>query len=171
MISIQIPVLEFEKWVDNKKILEESLAFLTGDTWQINFYGTEEKFSKSNQIEFELENSTEFDSVSLFSGGIDSFCGALKIMEDNCNPLFVGFKEYSLLNERQMSLFESIKNEYSQQEIGLLQFYVSPMKPEYLNDSIEFGENTSRSRSFLSIAGAITTASMIGKKSQNKTCF
>lgn len=162
-ICIKIPVLEFEKWIDNKSILEESLAFLTGDTWKIEFYHTEEKFNMHNQLEFELTNSIKFDSVSLFSGGIDSFCGALKLLKENYNPIFVGFKEYPLLIERQISLFESIKSNYSQQKIDLLQFYVSPTIPEFPIDSVEYGESSSRSRSFLFIAGAITVASLIGK--------
>lgn len=163
-LNLHIPVLEIEKWDLVKNELEETLSFLSGDTWNISFYHTVERLrgDKVNK-KYNIKDPTSFDCVSLFSGGVDSFCGALTLMENRRNPLFVGFKEYPLLLRRQTSLIESIQEQYSDQKMDFIQFNVSPRKPSNVGTNNTFGESTSRSRSFLFITGAIAVASIIGK--------
>ncbi|WP_051318369.1 hypothetical protein [Cohnella thermotolerans] len=162
-LNVHIPVLEFQKWLSVKTKLEKTLSFLSGDFWNISFYATEERFrgDKINK-EYSVKNRDSFDCVSLFSGGLDSFCGALRLMEGKKNPLFLGFKEYSLLIKRQQDLFKSIQEVYNQQSSDFVQFRVTPGKPFNINESV-VGESTSRSRSFLFIAGAVAVASIIGE--------
>jgi 7-cyano-7-deazaguanine synthase in queuosine biosynthesis len=162
-LDLHIPVLEIEKWNSVKNELEETLSFLSGDTWNISFYHTVERLrgDKVNK-KYNIKDPSSFDCVSLFSGGVDSFCGALTLMENRRNPLFVGFKEYPLLLRRQTSLIESIQEQYSDQKMDFIQFNVSPRKPSNVGTN-KFGESTSRSRSFLFITGAIAVASIIGK--------
>ncbi|WP_155008753.1 Qat anti-phage system QueC-like protein QatC [Priestia megaterium] len=163
-LNLHIPVLEFEKWEAVKHELEETLSFLSGDKWIFNFYPTEERLrgDKVNK-RYNIREKTDFDCVSLFSGGLDSFCGALSLMEDNRNPLFLGFKEYPLLLRKQTSLIESIQEEYTNQKMDFIQFNVSPRRPLNVDSNVILGESTSRSRSFLFIAGAVAVASIIGK--------
>ncbi|MFC5732566.1 Qat anti-phage system QueC-like protein QatC [Cytobacillus gottheilii] len=163
-LNLHIPVLEIDKWNSVKNELEETLSFLSGDTWNISFYHTVERLrgDKVNK-KYNIKDPTSFDCVSLFSGGVDSFCGALTLMESSRNPLFVGFKEYPLLLRRQKTLIESIQDKYSEQNMDFIQFNVSPRRPSNVGSNNTFGESTSRSRSFLFITGAIAVASMIGK--------
>ncbi|WP_340392827.1 Qat anti-phage system QueC-like protein QatC [Paenibacillus sp. FSL E2-0190] len=162
-IIVHIPVLELQKWLTIKTKLEKTLSFLSGDTWSLSFYSTEERFrgDKINK-DYSVKNRDTFDCVSLFSGGLDSFCGALTLMEEKKNPLFLGFKEYPLLIKRQQSLFKEIQQAYGQQSSDFVQFSVTPSKPININESVA-GESTSRSRSFLFIAGAVAVASIIGE--------
>jgi hypothetical protein len=164
-LNLHIPVLEIEKWNSVKSELEETLSFLSGDTWNISFYHTAERLrgDKVNK-KYNIKDPTLFDCVSLFSGGVDSFCGALTLMENSRNPLFVGFKEYPLLLRRQTTLIESIKDKYCEQKMDFIQFNVSPRRPSNVGSNNTFGESTSRSRSFLFITGAIAVASIIGKE-------
>ncbi|MBE5393702.1 hypothetical protein HT747_00640 [Brevibacillus borstelensis] len=161
-LNVHIPVLEFQKWLSVKTKLEKTLSFLSGDYWNISFYATEERFrgDKVNK-EYSVKSRDSFDCVSLFSGGLDSFCGALRLMEGKKNPLFLGFKEYPLLIKRQQDLFKSIQEAYDQQSSDFVQFSVTPGKPFNINESV-VGESTSRSRSFLFITGAVAVASIIG---------
>jgi 7-cyano-7-deazaguanine synthase in queuosine biosynthesis len=163
-LNLHIPVLEIDKWNSVKNELEETLSFLSGDTWNISFYHTVERLrgDKVNK-KYNIKDPTSFDCVSLFSGGVDSFCGALTLMESSRNPLFVGFKEYPLLLRRQKTLIESIQDKYSQQNMDFMQFNVSPRRPSNVGSNNTFGESTSRSRSLLFITGAIAVASIIGK--------
>jgi len=162
-LNLHIPVLEIQKWLSVKNKLENTLSFLSGDNWNLSFYATEERF-RGNKIneKYSIKNKSSYDCVSLFSGGLDSFCGALKLMEEKTNPLFLGFKEYSLLIRRQQDLFKEIKEAYDQQNSDFVQFSVTPGKPLNINESV-VGESTSRSRSFLFITGAVAVASIIGK--------
>ncbi|MFF2889070.1 Qat anti-phage system QueC-like protein QatC [Paenibacillus sp. NPDC057967] len=162
-LNVNIPVLEIQKWLTVKTKLERTLSFLSGDIWNISFYSTVERFrgEKINN-QYSVKNKNSFDCVSLFSGGLDSFCGALTLMEEKKNPLFLGFKEYSLLIRRQQSLFKEIQEAYKQQNSDFVQFGVTPSKPLNINKSVA-GESTSRSRSFLFITGAVAVASIIGE--------
>lgn len=162
-LNVNIPVLEIQKWLSVKNKLEKTLSFLSGDVWSLSFYRTEERFrgDKINK-KYNVKNKASFDCVSLFSGGLDSFCGALTLMEKEKNPLFLGFKEYSLLIRRQQELFKEIQEAYSQQNADFVQFSVTPSTPQNINENV-VGESTSRSRSFLFITGAVAVASIIGE--------
>lgn len=164
-LKLNIPVLRLEKWLAAKQDLEETLSFLSGDKWIINFYQTEERLRGDKvNTKYNVKESAAYDCVSLFSGGVDSFCGALSLAEEGKNPLFVGFKEYPLLLQRQMSLFKSIKGNYTQQSMDFVQFNVSPRRPLNMSSDKLIGESTSRSRSFLFICGAVAVASIIGEE-------
>ena len=113
-IKISIPVHEIEKWEENKYILEEMLNFLSGDSWNFSFRNTttvfrEHSVDSDEEVNDILENKS-FDAVSLFSGGLDSFSGAIKLMEQGKNIFFVGFKEYNQLKSIQRELYEEINS-------------------------------------------------------------
>lgn len=164
-IEVNIPVIEIEKWEEVKIQLQDTLGFLCGDEWQINFRKSNSKF-RNNKIntKYKLIKDKNFDCVSLFSGGLDSFCGAIKLLSEGKNTCFVGFKEYGLLGGRQQRLYSAISDEFNKLNKELLLFNATPFEPLNINgDKNNLGiENTSRSRSFLFLAGAIAVASIIG---------
>lgn len=164
-LEINIPVIKIEKWNNVKEKLEKTLEFLSGDVWKINFRKSNDKFRKNEKINKEKQPEYKYKAVSLFSGGLDSFCGALKLMEDKISTCFVGFREYNSVSQRQSDLFNAIDKKYNDINKQLLLFSVTPMLPlsiegSKVNTKVE---STSRSRSFLFLAGAISVASMIGK--------
>lgn len=165
-MRISIPVKEIDKWEENKHILEDMLSFLSGDEWSFSFRNTTKEFRK-HSVEYEnpdniLKNKS-FDAVSLFSGGLDSFSGANKLISQGKNIIFVGFKEYNQLVPIQRNLYGEIKNYYNANNTDLLLFRVNPKRP--INESEDIAkydrEITNRSRSFLFISLAIIVASMI----------
>ncbi|CAH0345168.1 Qat anti-phage system QueC-like protein QatC [Bacillus sp. CECT 9360] len=161
-----IPVLELEKWNMVKKELENTIGFLSGDKWTFEFRATTSRFRGDKKNTKNLISAEKYDSVSLFSGGLDSFCGALTLSENEKNTLYIGFREYNLLTNRQRELFDSIRDSYSELDSELLLFNVNPFAPLQRGERIEKlpGESTSRSRSLLFIAGAMSVASVIGKE-------
>ena len=165
-IEVNIPVLDLEKWNKVKYDLEKTLGFLSGDVWKFNFRSTLEKFRGNKVSKFNLVKNKEFDCVSLFSGGLDSFCGAVKLLEEKKNICFVGFKEYGLLEKRQKQIFDILENNYNQSNKEILLFNGTPYAPMVNNEKdnkYNMGvESTSRSRSFLFIAGALAIAAIIG---------
>jgi 7-cyano-7-deazaguanine synthase in queuosine biosynthesis len=165
-IKLSIPVLELKKWDSVKEELEYTIGFLSGDKWILEFRQTALRFRADKMNMKNLISTEKYDSVSLFSGGLDSFCGALTLSENKKNTLYIGFREYSLLTNRQRELFDSISNSYSNLENELLLFSVNPLAPIHRGREPKklTVESTSRSRSLLFIAGAISVASIIGKK-------
>lgn len=166
-IEVNIPVLDIEKWNKVKYDLEKTLGFLSGDIWRFKFRGTLEKFRGNKVSKYNLVKNKKFDCVSLFSGGLDSFCGAVKLLEEEKSICFVGFKEYGHLEKRQKQIYNTLENNYSKINKEIILFNGTPYAPMVNNkkdNKYNKGvESTSRSRSFLFIAGALAIATIIGR--------
>lgn len=83
VISLDISVHDPDVWRPQADRLAAALRFLTGDIWFITFSGGGEE-----PPNFQPKLSDR-DSVCLFSGGLDSLLGALKLLKDGKNPLLV----------------------------------------------------------------------------------
>ncbi|MDK0792675.1 hypothetical protein P5E48_05385 [Clostridium perfringens] len=166
-LEVSIPVLEIEKWNQVKFKLEKTLEFLSGDIWNINFRKTNEKFRGDKVNTHNVIKKSDFDCVSLFSGGLDSFSGAVKLLEESKSICFVGFKEYGLLKNRQENIYNILNSNYKHINKEMILFngtayapLINNVQGKVYNKGVE---STSRSRSFLFIAGAIAIASIIGE--------
>lgn len=160
-IDIYVPVLNYESWIENKERLEKALSFLSGDYWTVHFRTRE--FSKiEKEHEQKYKNSEkeklDFDRVCMFSGGLDSFVGAIDILEteDNSKTLFVshygggkGTKEY------QDCLKESFLEHYDLTVDNFHQFFAKVVAGV---------EETTRTRSFMFFSHAIAIASAFNKQ-------
>ena len=87
-IDIYIPVAQPEMWLASAKLIERTLKFLTGDHWRIAFRPRQKGMDSLIDRQPELVGAT-FDSVCLFSGGLDSFVGAIDLLNAGNNPIFV----------------------------------------------------------------------------------
>ncbi|WP_395549400.1 MULTISPECIES: Qat anti-phage system QueC-like protein QatC [unclassified Lacrimispora] len=171
-LDVCIPVLKINKWNENKDKLEEFLNFLTGDEWNILFRKTKYRYRCGEFSKRRYENrnqmvkNKEFDCVSLFSGGLDSFCGALHLLERNKKVFFVTCMEHKLLKKRVDLIYKRVNDNYPQINKGIYVFSANPGKPENVSEDIidKFYEDTSRSRSFLFMAVAVAIASIIRPK-------
>lgn len=163
-IELNVPVLEIEKWNKSKRNLDSLLGFLTGDRWNLQFRKTELHYrNNKTRQKYKQIDKENIELVSLFSGGLDSFSGAVKLLEQRKKVCFVGFREYSQLEIRQNDIFNILKNNYADVQKDLLVFNCAPRTPEDIhgNKLLNNGENTSRSRSFMFLAGALAVASQI----------
>lgn len=163
ILELSIPVLELEKWTAVKSQLEKMLSYLSGDIWNLSFRKADaekryQDFHKSEPLRNELLN--RISGVSLFSGGMDSYCGAYEFLSHGKNIVFVGFKEYDRLKDVQSDLFENIQMTFPNSESLLFQFTTKAYVP--IGAPSSFSENTSRSRSFLFLCAALCIAEIIG---------
>lgn len=159
-LELYVPVLELKLWNDNKKLLEDMISFLSGDNWTFHFrrrdYSEEE-----NNYRLRVQKSKlvprQFDCVCMFSGGLDSFVGAIDILQEaKKKTMFVshygggkGTKEY------QDALKNMFVQEFDIEEDDFFQFYASA------KDGIE---DSTRTRSFMFFAHAIGLASALCKE-------
>ncbi|HEY8361900.1 MAG TPA: Qat anti-phage system QueC-like protein QatC [Tissierellaceae bacterium] len=164
---VSIPVYELDKWNLVKSDLQDMLDFLTGDRWVISFRKSDlrlrTKPAKKKNIEY-IKNKN-FDGVCLFSGGLDSFCGALKLMDLGKNIIFAGYKEHNKLESRQRLLYSKIKDYYKENNTELMLLRVRFKRGIGENEKL-FSldkENTTRSRSFMFISIGLSIASILGE--------
>lgn len=85
MIDLTIFLSEPEKWTTIKTTIEKMLRFLTGDFWTLSFQLAEAPVIQLKYEPIKREN----DCVCLLSGGVDSLAGAIDLLSEKRNPLFV----------------------------------------------------------------------------------
>lgn len=164
-IEVSIPVLDYIKWTSTKEKVEQALKFLTGDLWNIEFRHTTAVYSyhkNKNRVHISIDGC---NCVSLFSGGLDSFCGAIKLLRDGMSPCLIGHNEYPRLREKQSTFAKEFQDVYPDQKVEFISFSANSRAPQKFDGTVlNDNENTSRSRSFLFICAAVTIAGIIGKK-------
>ncbi|WP_332238496.1 Qat anti-phage system QueC-like protein QatC [Sporolactobacillus sp. KGMB 08714] len=136
---------------------------MTGDLWNISFRKTDNQYSlrtRSSRIKLDI---SDCDAVSLFSGGLDSFCGAISLLEQGCSPCLFGHNEYPKLRAKQEKLVSMFGEEYHNQTTKFLSFTANSRAPINSAGKLKGTENTSRGRSLLFLCGALTIAGILGK--------
>lgn len=161
-ISVSIPVLEYEKWKRTELQWENILGFLTGDHWHITFRKSEIIYSyreHANRIHLNVQNC---NCVCLFSGGLDSFCGAIKLLEQGESPCLIGHNEYPKLAKRQNLFARTFQDLYPEQFVKFISFTANSRAPISEKEGILKGsENTSRGRSLLFLCAALSVAGIL----------
>ncbi|WP_298247256.1 Qat anti-phage system QueC-like protein QatC [uncultured Christiangramia sp.] len=121
-IEVVLPVYNISIWKGQESLLEESLKFLTGDHWKINFVHNPiqncflEKKGRWNKKR-KTFNTDKIKVTSLFSGGLDSLIGIIDHLEKLNNDeeilLVSHFDFYSSgPNRDQQILFRSLVEKY-----------------------------------------------------------
>ena len=162
-ISVSIPVLNENEWNKTKDWWNKILCFLTGDIWDVNFRQCFKQYSKRdnpNRIHLHIEKC---DCVSLFSGGLDSYCGAVKLLEDGKSPCLIGHNEYPKLRKKQQEFVDCFQSIYDNQMVKFISFSANSRAPKDMQGKKLVGaENTSRGRSLLFLSAAISIAGILG---------
>jgi 7-cyano-7-deazaguanine synthase in queuosine biosynthesis len=149
-IAIHAPVVDVKLWNAAGPRLTELLCFLTGDDWTVNFRG------KVPTPEPSIGNSPIFppDSVCLFSGGLDSYVGAIDLLASGQHLALVG--HYGHTQREQVDAYEALKPTYEAQTLPLWFFLVPPCSSKE-----QIVEPTMRARSLLFLALGTSVASAL----------
>ncbi len=83
VIALEVSVVDPEVWTANSAALADALRFLTGDVWHLSF---RDGGQSAPRIQSRFHDRS---TVCLFSGGLDSFLGALVILHDGARPFLV----------------------------------------------------------------------------------
>lgn len=162
-IELHFPVNDLEKWEKTKNIIEEMIGFLTGDIWRFKFYKTNFKRPRKNVNYRKKIPKINTSTVSLFSGGLDSFIGASNLLHSGENVYLVGHYDKTSTNHAkpaQDRCYEFLQSKYSN-NFELLKYYVNV--PKSISTDIE---NTTRSRSIIFMALGVLTASSLSENSK-----
>jgi 7-cyano-7-deazaguanine synthase in queuosine biosynthesis len=158
-LSLSVPVTNPKTWSNVSARLDEALSFLSGDVWHTSFHALEAELFIAPKIRRRAASPnepTQFDAVSLFSGGLDSLIGAIDFLEHNAraNLLLVGHYDAPGPRSQQRGLAEGLSSAYPGRT-KLIQVRVA-QRP------LENAESTLRTRSIVFMALGLYVASELG---------
>lgn len=165
-ISVWLPVHDLTLWIETIPLINEMLSFLSGDKWDVNFYRTTERYAIKPIKDYLHINATQYQSVCLFSGGLDSFCGAIKLAEEGQSLFLLGHNEYPKLKAIQTHMAKVIGSHYEDQAIRFYDFSANSRAPYHVDGHLQSNENTCRTRSLLFLTAAVSVAGVIGEEAK-----
>lgn len=152
-LQLYLPVVDPSKWERARETLIRFLAFLTGDRWELHFRPRSAPEPRADGVAPSTSTPTV---VSLFSGGLDSFAGAVDLLEQHPLVALVGHYADGRASQAQINARAHLEGSYEDQT-WLFRFWVQP--PSFPEGG---REPTQRSRSILFLALGTLTADAIG---------
>lgn len=152
VVEMPVRALEFWKDTDVVEALEETLMFLSGDRFAFTFVDkTDADAERSRFFRFGSDSAWQADRVLMFSGGLDSFAGALEeIVEHRHRVALVSHFSASKIAPVQRRLQKALLEKFGSDTCRHI-----PVQAQLTAGSTK--ESTHRSRSFLfAVLGAIT---------------
>ncbi len=154
-LIIHFPVNDKSLWDGVKEMLENYIGFLSGDKWIFEFRQNETIRTFQQQL---LQNPENFTKVSLLSGGLDSFIGAVDLLSDKEKPYFISHYKTGTESSTQLKIYNALETKFGEKSFKGHKFYVQPNQQNNLAEK----ENTSRARSLLFICLGLTCANCLG---------
>lgn len=159
-IDLYVPVNTIEAWQGVGTELEALLEFLTGD--QITVEWTQGRrlppFGSHNLI----LPTHGYDSVCLFSGGLDSLTGACRLLDDGRRVLLVGHRTDGQASTAQYELYRALQARFGRQ-VDLVQCSLARSRISNPNFALPGkADESHRSRSLLFLALGVAVAAAVG---------
>jgi 7-cyano-7-deazaguanine synthase in queuosine biosynthesis len=155
-LIVYFPVNDKDLWDTLIHDWSDQLSFLSGDKWEFVFRQTQEIREQEVGVE---RNAGGFTVVSLFSGGMDSFIGAVDLLSEGAKPFFVSHYKSSE-SVVQDKLFDQLEQQFGQESFGRQKIRVQPNQ----RNPFASKENSSRARSILFITLGIVVANSLGEE-------
>jgi 7-cyano-7-deazaguanine synthase in queuosine biosynthesis len=158
-IELHIPVRDVERWSGTGEALSAAISFLSGDRWQLAFGEITEPVATP------ADTAPPVDAVCLFSGGLDSFTGALDLLAAGKNVCLVGHYGTGQTHHVQARLKRALARHYKGQRLVLRQLFLQPAGPAAGQFRPLPGDRErSRSRSLLFLAAGLAVAAGYGRE-------
>ncbi|MET9059799.1 Qat anti-phage system QueC-like protein QatC [Streptomyces antibioticus] len=161
-IGLRLPAHAPDAWPREKA--ERALGFLTGDQWDIRAHPRSRTRTDTPRGLVERE-SLQADAVCLFSGGLDSLCGVVDLLEEDPERrlLLLSHYEGGQTPSAQARLFRRLRTHYGPRVRRQPLFLrPAPHHPAQEQPLPPGREATSRSRSLLFLTSALALASSLG---------
>lgn len=160
-IRLVVPVSNPERWISATSVLVKMLNFLTGDRWEFGFRKRPTRFeSIVKQGETELIPHS-FDTLSLFSGGLDSLIGSIDLLENGRTPLLISHSGDGAASDAQQKLVTGLKSHYKNNSFARLR--VGMTFKQELIDGVD-SEDSTRGRSFLFFSLGVFAGTGFGRR-------
>lgn len=164
-LEVALPVADPSRFDAGR--FEHALGFLTGDDWSIPAYtATTDPFAALPVLPPSLLPLVDIDAVSLFSGGLDSLCGVIDLLEGDASLRLglVAHYDGGKASSKQKILHERLAAHYGRDRVVLRRLWLrpAPHDPRQEHPSPPPVETTTRGRSLLFLAAALALASSVG---------
>jgi len=155
-LELVVPVFDPDRWAPVAARVGATLAFLTGDDWDVSFIA--KRSAARRKVEREV---MPFERVSLFSGGADSLCGLLASLNAEVVPHLVSHWDWTIVGGAQRRVV-GVVNGIVDVRLTRDVIQIGRQKKQIGSGRIFPSESTSRSRSLLFIALGLAAASVRG---------
>ena len=139
---------------DVRSALSDALAFLSEDTWRLEFEPNRNPRSLQGYFDFRIQEADAEGgtSIVLFSGGLDSLAGAVhELRTTNRHVVLVSHRNLPIVGARQEELAGELSEDFRRR---VTHVFVD----NHLTSQLDDNENTQRTRSFFFTAIAAVAA-------------
>lgn len=157
-IDLHLPVADVARWSSHTMLLQTMLRFLTGDRWQV-FFRARPQQPSALALPTDKLRLFEPTCVCLFSGGLDSFIGAINLLHEGQTPILVSHWWDPNASKHQSDCIKALSERHGDRELRHIRAHVG-FDHDTLTRSSR--EDTLRGRSFLFFALAAAAASAVG---------
>lgn len=161
-LRLRLPVADPDSWAAAG--WDTTLRFLTGDRWRIEAYPSARHPLTGTRGVPARAAGLDVDGVCLFSGGLDSLCGVIDLLEDDPDRrlCLLSHHEGGQASTAQHGLLNRLTGHYGPDRIVARRLYLrpAPANRRQARPLPPARDNTTRSRSllFLSAAHALAAA-------------
>ena len=149
-LKINLPLLNPDIWNSQKKLLKETLHFLSGDLWDFEFRQSDYEIPKIMKgLKVRKIFIQNHDSVCLFSGGLDSTIGAIDLKKQGKIPVLVSHA-YPKDRQKQDDVYHKLKLTNAK-----FQVVANPRKVKEIPADVQM---RTRSFNFIAFGALIATA-------------
>jgi 7-cyano-7-deazaguanine synthase in queuosine biosynthesis len=157
-ISLHLGVEDASRWQEAQATLARILGFLTGDHWSVSVTGglavQQPALPRPRQ-----PLTANPEKVSLFSGGLDSFIGALNLLTQGTPTVLCGhYARGGGTGKSQNTAIQAIRT-HTRQHVPYIRYAVGPRGGDNRASEI-----TTRGRSIIFLATGALTASALGAR-------
>lgn len=157
---VEVPVRELARWSEPalQRQMEETLMFLYADRFEFGFVQMKaEGFGPTKYFEFEPESAWRPDTVLMFSGGLNSFAGALEEIIDRKHKVAL----ISHFSATKIMPIQRALQKHMAEVLAAKRLKDVPMRVQLRG--VTNAEGTHRARSFLFAALGMATAVAFGR--------
>lgn len=157
-IDLHLPVQDPDRWSGLTPLVIRTLNFLTGDHWGVHFRPRPANVPELATTATQLRTANP-SCICLFSGGLDSFIGAIDLLAAGEDPLFVSHYWDGVTSTHQEYCAVALKR-----RLPGIAFHHVRARVGFPKNTIDAAstENTQRGRSFLFFALAGMAADAVG---------
>jgi 7-cyano-7-deazaguanine synthase in queuosine biosynthesis len=160
-IALHLFVRSERPWDDIAPVFSRLLSFLTGDRWTIHTRRAPDTYSPATGREPRERIALTAKTVSLFSGGLDSYIGAIDQLVDGGQVVLVGHHASGggATSRSQNDAIDALRTVFSADRTPFLRLRVAPPKLKG-----RASETTTRARSIIFLALGVAIANGIGAR-------
>lgn len=156
-LNFLVPVRDPNLWEESRVRVEDTLATISGDAFSFRWLPRSRIVTP---VRHRKTLPTGFDTVCLFSGGIDPLLGANALLKEGRRVLLVGHQADATTASSQTRLASALKRRFGNRVCFLQCRVAQSLSPNARYALPDKAENSHRPRSFLFLALAVVAASI-----------